>query len=360
MPSQKSPGTPQKAQPSPARQESINSQSIDGDVVMTSPIPQSPQPSDYRKVFLAFQLKQHTKCAPYIPLLEDSEFKASQKQMDRILQRVAKNDTSTASPELSLSALFAKERKRSRGLWQPTAREVIESLHGSSQAPIDLTDELGEHYRPADLLDCLIVRHLHFGEDVRPAYFGTYSRKLTPSDASKLRKNPFRKLRQDTNYDYDSEAEWEEPEEGEDIGSDGEEDEESVGDAEEMDEFLDDEANDSKRHVITGDLKPVSTGLCWENEKGLLESSIQDSAVDLESMKIDFFIRKLFRILQAHGAALILASPRTTFDRPFLDYLLADHVKLSCSCAQGRRRSHTARRQDKATKNSSHGPLKHQ
>lgn len=260
---------------------------------MTSPTPQtSPKQTDYQKMFLAFQLKAHTKCAPQLPLLNAGELESSHKEMDKLLQRISKKERSAMSPASSLQSLFSKERTRSRGLRQPTAREVIESLQGSSQAPIDLTDESGEHYRPTDLLDSLIVRHLHFGEDVRPAYFGTYSRKVSSTNATKLRKNPFSKLRQDTDYDYDSEAEWEEPEEGEDIGSDGEEDEESVGDAEEMDEFLDDDAADNKRHMITGDLKPVSTGLCWENAQGVVVPSTEESPVDLDSMKIDFLIRK--------------------------------------------------------------------
>ena len=59
-----------------------------------------------------------------------------------------------------------------------------------------------------------------------------------------------------------------------------------------MDEFLEDDAADSKRHMITGDLKPVSTGLCWEDVKGVFKSSTEESPVDLDSMKIDFFIRK--------------------------------------------------------------------
>ncbi|CAD0112078.1 unnamed protein product [Aureobasidium uvarum] len=288
--SQKSPAVSTPVQPSPARQNSSNSQPLDADVPMASPTPKrSPQQSqsDYRKMFLPFQLKAHTKCAPYVPALNPDELETSQKEMDKVLRRT----TIAASPTSSYNTLFAKERTRSRGLWQPTAREVIESLQqGSSQVPVDLTDESGEHYRPTDLLDSLIVRYLHFGEDVRPAYFGTYSRKISSPNASKLRKNPFSKLRKDTDYDYDSEAEWEEPEEGEDIGSDGEEDEESVGDAEEMDEFLEDDAADSKRHMITGDLKPVSTGLCWEDAKGLSKSSTEESSVDLDSMKIDFFI----------------------------------------------------------------------
>ncbi|KAI5275894.1 hypothetical protein E4T47_01085 [Aureobasidium subglaciale] len=288
--SQKSPATPTPVQPSPARQDSTSSHPIDVDVSVISPTPKaSPKESDYRKMFLPFQLKAHTKCAPVVPRLALDEHASSQQDMDKILQH---NSTTTTTPTSALKSLFLEESTQSRGLWQPTAREVIESLQGSSQIPIDLTDELGEHYRPRDLLDSLIVRHLHFGEDVRPAYYGTYSRtKLPPTNAAKLRRNPFSKLREDTDYDYDSEAEWEEPEEGEDIGSEGEDDDESVGDAEEMDEFLDDDAADHKRHMITGDLKPVSTGLCWEDDKGELDSdSTEECPVDLDNMKIDFFI----------------------------------------------------------------------
>jgi chromatin assembly factor 1 subunit A len=65
-----------------------------------------------------------------------------------------------------------------------------------------------------------------------------------------------------------------------------------VGSAEEMDDFMDDDATDNKRHMITGDLKPISTGLCWEDAKGVSSLANQESYVDLESMKIDFYIRK--------------------------------------------------------------------
>lgn len=320
-------------QPSPAKENSTSSQPVDADVSMTSPTPKkSPQQgrSDYRKTFLPFQLKAHTKCAPYVPALSVDELQDAQEEMDKVLQRT----TAAASPSSCLESLFAKERTRSRGLWQPTAREVIESIQGSSQVPIDLTDESGEHYRPADLLGSLTVRHLHFGEDVRPAYYGTYSRKISSTNATKLRKNPFGKIREDTNYDYDSEAEWEEPEEGEDIGSDGEEDEESVGDAEEMDEFLEDDAADSKRHMITGDLKPVSTGLCWEDAKGVCKSSTEDSPFDLDSMKIDFFIRK-FSVMSFGRVVLTLCSSYTTFHQPLLDELLAGTICTSSCCCQG-------------------------
>ncbi len=72
-------------------------------------------------------------------------------------------------------------------------------------------------------------------------------------------------------YDYDSEGEWEEPGEGEDLDSEGEEEIESE-DGDDMEGFLDDEdVADSakalqKRRLVTGDLEPISTGLCWEDD----------------------------------------------------------------------------------------------
>jgi chromatin assembly factor 1 subunit A len=72
----------------------------------------------------------------------------------------------------------------------------------------------------------------------------------------------------DTNYDYDSEAEWEEPEEGEDLNSEDEEEMSEDGD-DDMDGFLDDEDDamaGGKRRLIVGDLEPVSSGIRWASD----------------------------------------------------------------------------------------------
>jgi chromatin assembly factor 1 subunit A len=69
------------------------------------------------------------------------------------------------------------------------------------------------------------------------------------------------------NYDYDSEAEWEDLADGEDLNSDDEEDAES-DDADDMEDFLDDEEDSLKRSCITSDLVVNSSGLCWEDAKG--------------------------------------------------------------------------------------------
>ncbi|KAK3060226.1 hypothetical protein LTR53_020183, partial [Teratosphaeriaceae sp. CCFEE 6253] len=90
--------------------------------------------------------------------------------------------------------------------------------------------------------------------------------------------NPFSRTRTDTDYHYDSEAEWEEPEEGDDdVGDEEEEAESLTGDADEMDGFLDDENDPAKnrRKLVTGDLQPNSTGMCWEDAVGTITQSIE-------------------------------------------------------------------------------------
>ncbi|CAM0142364.1 hypothetical protein VKS41_002145 [Umbelopsis sp. WA50703] len=74
-----------------------------------------------------------------------------------------------------------------------------------------------------DLRSLLKMKFLQFREDIRPAYWGTWtksSKKISP-------RQPFAKDTEYLDYDHDSEAEWEPEEEGEDIKS-GDEDDEDV------------------------------------------------------------------------------------------------------------------------------------
>lgn len=109
------------------------------------------------------------------------------------------------------------------------------------------------------------MKYIYFHEDIRPPYIGTYTKKTLKSSA----RNPFLKLRNDTDYDYDSEAEWDEPEEGEDLDSEAASDLESVDTAEDMGEFLDDEEDGPKRKMIL-DMQPICSGICWEDENRVL------------------------------------------------------------------------------------------
>ncbi|KAL1304177.1 hypothetical protein AAFC00_000601 [Neodothiora populina] len=248
---------------------------------------QSNKRRDYERKFLPFQLPSHTIMAPYLPpAVSESDY--SQESFDRLLETILSDNGPSRQPD-SLSTFFADFMSRSRGLWQPNAREVMESLNGDSHCPIDLTDESGETYRPEDLLKSVTIRHLHFAEDVRPPYSGSYTKPLSPRSTAKLKRRPYSRVRKDTNYDYDSEAEWEEAGEGEDLLSDGEDDEESIGAPDEMEDFLDEDEAGPKRRLITGDLEPVSTGLCWE---GTPDERNRDSGavVDLDSMRLEFFL----------------------------------------------------------------------
>ncbi|KAL0085113.1 chromatin assembly factor 1 subunit A-domain-containing protein [Phycomyces blakesleeanus] len=68
------------------------------------------------------------------------------------------------------------------------------------------------------------MKLLHFPEDVRPAYYGTW----TKSSQSISGRTPFARDEKLVDYEHDSEAEWEPEGEGEDIQS-GDEDEEDFG-----------------------------------------------------------------------------------------------------------------------------------
>lgn len=101
--------------------------------------------------------------------------------------------------------------------------------------------------------------HLQFAEDVRPPYSGTFS----TTTCKVTGRRPFGRDAS-LNYDHDSEAEWQELEEGEELLS---EDDESVGSEDAaMNEFLDDEGEGAILPVKQkGELVPFSVGPCWED-----------------------------------------------------------------------------------------------
>jgi len=162
-------------------------------------------------------------------------------------------------------------------------KDFLIQMHGSANAPIDLT---GSSKRQA--LRSIPMKILHFREDVRPPYQGTFTKPLSPSSAKQLARNPHYRKLPDTDYDYDSEAEWEEPEEGEDLDSEVEEDGSEDGD-EDMDGFLDDEDDQikGKRRPIVGDLEPCSSGLCWEDASHGWKAA---SDFDLENYRLEIIL----------------------------------------------------------------------
>lgn len=240
---------------------------------------------DYHKYFLPFQLQSHS-TLPTEPRPQSTE--EDQARFDDQLKDPSireKYDLGLVESYASLGRHFTSERQATRGFSHTPVRAIVEHIQGSLQQPIDLTTDM-HLTNPMDALHDVPRRYLEFSEDVRPAYFGTYSKAYSPRTSRKLSRNPHARARKDTDYDYDSEAEWEEPEEGEDIVDEEDDEADSQGDAHEMDEFLDDEddALKNRRKQITGDLVPSSTGLCWETPAGTVLPSIENAS-PLKAMK---------------------------------------------------------------------------
>lgn len=226
--------------------------------------------SDYHRTFLPFMLPTNSTLAPTPQPSEAASELFDHELNDPSLRE--KYDLGLVDTYAEVEQYFAAEPGTTRGEPVRSIKEIVGLIDGTVKQPIDLTgkdvgDTALDHLRKAS------IRHIEFQQDVRPAYYGTYTKINSPRKLHKYRRNPFLRARPDTDYDNDSEAEWEEPEEGdEEIMSEAEDEADSQGDANEIDDFLDDEDDTakSKRKVATGELVPETTGLCWEDEENQL------------------------------------------------------------------------------------------
>lgn len=233
---------------------------------------------DYHKYFLPFQLPTNSSLAvDQTPQITQDGQDAFDRQLNDPSIR-EKYDLGLVESYAGLERQFANERLATRGFSAAPVKDLMDQINGSLEQPIDLTSETKPR-NPMEALHDVSRRYLEFSEDVRPAYFGTYSKAVSPRTKRKLTRNPHTRARKDTDYDYDSEAEWEEPEEGEDLLDEEDDEADSQGDANEMDEFLDDEDDSlkNKRKQIIGDLVPSCTGLCWEDDSGRVVPTIEGS-----------------------------------------------------------------------------------
>lgn len=212
---------------------------------------------DYEQLFPPFFVHANTDVAPANRFTNRkcrSNFMAS----DAIFQA-----SPTNVPQVQDSFRCRKFRKDRSWRMPNSVRTIVDLIQGSSNTPIDLTEER-EPLRIETLLAGVPLKVFSFHEDVRPGYQGTCTRHVTPRTASKLCRHPFGRDLPDTNYDYDSEAEWEPPEEGDDDVDAVDEESGSEEDEEEMGEFLDDEDDSGRRRLIVGNMEPQCSGLCWQ------------------------------------------------------------------------------------------------
>ncbi|KAF7195828.1 Chromatin assembly factor 1 subunit rlf2 [Pseudocercospora fuligena] len=261
----------------------------------TPPPTSSKKPSigDYKRTFLPFQLPPTGSLAPVPDHSEADQERFDHELNDPSIQE--KYDLGLCQSYANLSNYYEEESKNSRGLPEPNIEKIVDALRGVKSEPIDLTGEVAD--QPGEgILQKIPVKHIHFHEDVRPDYYGTFTQIRSPRRKRKVSRNPFTRARPDTDYDVDSEAEWEEPEEGdEEIGDEEDDEVDSQADAGEMDDFLDDEDDVKiKRKAVTDSLAPESTGLCWENERGRIrhvdgiDVEVQPEA--MSGMRIGFLL----------------------------------------------------------------------
>lgn len=286
-------------------------------------IPPSPQKSiqksahsDYERCFLPFSLPSHAILAPANAFMEDTEkLNAARARLDQL----SKDDKAGLEPLTVHTLKVSLPARAWRSSKTATMKDVVKRMHGSPDRPIDLTnDDEANQQQPLDMLKVIPMKYLHFGEDVRPPYYGTYTKSYSAAAERRLARNAVSRIRPDTNYDYDSEAEWEEPEEGEDLDSEGEDDLEEEAD-DDMDGFLDDEEDPQfKRRMLSGDLEPVSTGLCWEDPKGVSKLNDGSGAIctDFKGFKMEFLLGKPANVFRLFLANTLSGSYPQTID-PF-------------------------------------------
>lgn len=235
--------------------------------------------SDYEKEFPPFFVHPHMTLAPANRFHRDPDsMKHACEKLDEALHDSA---TASTTPPTTTTmtdhppAPATKPKKifdmlpyrRRRNLQRtPCAKELIMSMQDPSSNTVDLT---AASRQLEETLKKIPMKFLSYYEDVRPPYTGTFTRRIPPSDAAKLCRNPFGRLIPQVDYDYDSEAEWEDPEEGEDLDSD-DGDEEVDDEDDDMDGFLDDGDEDvpsGKRKIMVDSLEPVCSGLRFESDE---------------------------------------------------------------------------------------------
>ena len=258
--------------------------------------PEKSEDSEYRRAFPPFFVRSNVSIAPVNRFREAGSITSPTKDIfDQPLTSSSDSDlsfTTSTKKEVTLFAalrLSPSDRRRGRKL-RFTMKEIVAQINNSSGLPINPTIDEDEAagISPTAALKQIPMKFLKFAEDVRPPYHGTFTRGPRDREAKRLSRNPFRRTITTTNYEYDSEAEWEEPdpEDGEDLDSEGDAELGDEDEGDDMADFLDDaDANTPNkiRPPIDEDLVPVCSGMCWEGADGKLLHKSKDDTKTIQS-----------------------------------------------------------------------------
>ena len=257
--------------------------------------------TDYEKTFPPFFIHPHTTIAPVIrhPLDPSSAVKDFEEDLKAI---AATRHTAEALDTFRKETLtiFGKGLKpRKLDADQPSVKHLRSRIEGFLTAnSMDLTSSSTSVTRSLEVLQSLPMKYLKYREDVRPPWIGTYTK--TPQskkDLVRLCRNPFTRALPEVNYDYDSEAEWEEGGEGEELGPGSEDEEDGNEDEGDMDGFLDDEEAEGmpKRKKLLGDMEPIYTSMHWESSNRKDQNKILPygfSNIDMASFQMGILLGK--------------------------------------------------------------------
>ncbi|KAI1338978.1 chromatin assembly factor 1 subunit A-domain-containing protein [Xylariaceae sp. FL0016] len=235
-----------------------------------------PTKSAYDLKFQPFFVKEGVTLAttPFDMDEETKEVKSS------ILDEYIRGERGEFSPKpFDAAKVFDLAFPRRRGIIPPSVKKIMEKVHGDpyeSKFGISKQSESQNEklvITAQDKLEAVPMKYLRFYEDVRPAYYGTATLPecMTVDKLRHLSRRPTGRILPLV-YDYDSEAEWVE-DEGEDL-DDAEDDEEDIDGDDEMDDFVDDsDAVALQRSGFANDSQPVSTGICFEDQKKMGSSA---------------------------------------------------------------------------------------
>ena len=223
----------------------------------------------YEQMFKPFFVKEQVTLAPRFQMDEETK-DLKTRIFDEYVsgKRGADIKVTPFNPEKALDLPFIVPR----GRLYPSVRQIMTEWNdNSARKPVDLTTESQNTQirNTRRALQEVPMKFLGFKEDVRPPYYGTVT--AMPSSLASLRRlarNPVAEDVLPLQYDYDSEAEWQE-EDGEDVDLLDDEEDDADND-EEMDDFLDDSEDVGlTRPALVSGLEPESTDICWENRNRL-------------------------------------------------------------------------------------------
>ncbi|TPX09862.1 uncharacterized protein E0L32_008884 [Thyridium curvatum] len=246
-----------------------------GSPVKTPQKAKADEVSEYEKLFQPFFVKDQVSLGRGGFVMDDETKEAKSRILDEHISEKRGLFTTTKFTSSSTVDYFhLPSLPPRRGRQYPSVRKIVAAMSDmgtSSMMPVDLTTEShnAQIKMARELLKRVPMKFLSFREDVRPPYCGTVTSVPPHASLNKLARNPMSKQVLPLNYEYDSEAEWVDDGDGEDVDL-LDDDDEDLDDDEEMGDFLDDENDQGPlRHAFMSGMEPESTGLCWENQKRL-------------------------------------------------------------------------------------------